>query len=100
MEAQLASLDLWRETEKARLSDAWKERDRKLWERIERKVREEEERRRSEEMEQAMREADEFEAEQRREQGRNALGLTTAYEDRKFARKTLLVRRHFFIDFD
>ena len=45
-----------------------------------------------------MREADEFEAEQRREQGRNALGLTTAYEDRKFARKTLLVRRHFFID--
>jgi hypothetical protein len=62
-------------------------------------VREEEERRRlEEEMEQAMREVDEFEAEQRREQGRNALGLTTAYEDRKFARKTLLVRRHFFVN--
>ena len=153
VEAQLASLDLRRKTEEARLYDAWKERDRKLWERIEgvikveedkvkarleaeRKVREEAERKRredeerrrleeekkreeeerkrkeeedrklEEEIEQAMRQADEFEAEQRREQleeeeqGRNALGLTTADEDWKWARKTLLVRRHFFVVVD
>jgi hypothetical protein len=59
---------------------------------------EEEDRKLEEEIELAMRQADEFEEEQRREQmeaevqGRGALGLTTAEEDWKYARQMLLVR--------